>query len=76
MEFDGIMSGIRIRLQETEGRSGKLTICCPLAVMSAARVDFNGNYLRAIETIGEEADRVEIEFINREYFEIALTWKT
>ena len=69
-------TGVMIRLRETEGRSGKLTLSCPQQIESAMRTNFNGDFLQSIEVSPEESAKVEIDFSRFEYFQIKLHWKT
>ncbi|MFK7766736.1 MAG: hypothetical protein AB8B55_05905 [Mariniblastus sp.] len=66
-------SGVQIRLRETEGRKGKLTISCPRDVSGGERVNFAGDFLQSIEVASN--DKIELEFDRFEFFQISIQWK-
>ena len=64
--------GVTLRLQETEGRSGKLNVLLPFAIASAHRQNFLGE---GVETLVDDADGgkrqpVSITFSRHDYFQI------
>ncbi|MEM9413075.1 MAG: hypothetical protein AAGA30_18340, partial [Planctomycetota bacterium] len=63
--------GIRMRLQETEGRSGKLRISCPFEINSAARTNLLGEKVFDMELDGDSAS---CEFLGFQFFQIEMTW--
>ncbi len=67
------LKGLQIRLKETEGRGGKMTIRCPRNLESAARTNFDGESIRPLE-IDDAKDRVAVDFAGFEYFQISLIW--
>ncbi len=68
-------SGVRIRLRETEGRKGKLTIRCPQPIANAERINFSQDFLQAIHIVPEQANKIDVEFGSFDYFQIAIYWK-
>ncbi len=70
---DGQVSGVSMRLQETEGRSGKLTISCPNELASARCVNFQRELKRSMEVMGRKAN---VNFSPNELFQVELNWQT
>ena len=72
----GNMTGVLIRMRETEGRAGKLQVTCPLKVERAQRENFLAEIIRPIELEPAEPDKVPVEFSGYEAFQISITWAT
>ena len=70
----GKLTGVSMRLQETEGRAGELKIRCPRPVSNAARNNFDGGFVRAIDVDAKEKDIIPIEFHSNELFQISIYW--
>lgn len=69
------LTGVQIRLRETEGRAGNLNLRCCRNIQSAERVNFSGDFLRA-EKVDDSKDKLPIEFAGWDYFQIKLNWET
>jgi alpha-mannosidase len=64
--------GVRIRLNETQNRGGKLAVTTPFAVARCARVDFVGK----VDSTGSVEDgKATFEFAANEYFEVEIYWQ-
>jgi alpha-mannosidase len=68
------LTGVQIRLRETEGRAGKLNLRCCRNIESAQRVNFSGDFLRAQE-VDDSKDKLPIEFVGWDYFQIKINWE-
>jgi hypothetical protein len=69
------VTGMQIRLRETEGRSGKLMLRCPGEVESADHVNLLGEQQRSIELDADRTDCVPIDFVAHDYLQISIHWK-
>jgi hypothetical protein len=75
-DAEASMTGVLIRMAETEGRAGKLKITCPLNVQRAQRENFLAEIIRSIELEPAEPDKVPVEFSGYEAFQISIIWAT
>ena len=73
---DGTLAGVLIRMRETEGRSGKLTLRCPRPIESAERITFSGKPLEPIGVSSTPSHQVVTEFHAFDHFQISLHWKS
>ena len=69
------LTGVYVRLRETEGRAGKLTINCCRKLKSAEKVNFSGDFLRGQE-LDKAKSKLSIQFVAWDYFQIKLNWET
>lgn len=68
-------TGIQIRLRETEGRSGKLSIRCPRPIASGDQVNFVGKVLQSLLVAEDDPAKLILEFGRFDYFQILIRWK-
>ncbi len=66
------ISGVQIRCRETEGRAGQLTIRCLLPIVSAARVNLAGVFLRALDLESTLPNQATVEFSGNECFQVSI----
>ncbi len=70
---DGQVSGVRLRLLETQNRSGQVTITAPFEIQKAAQTDFTGKLVND----GKIADgNAVFDFVANAYFQVELIWRT
>jgi len=69
--LDGKLVAVRLRLQETEGRAGRLHISTPLTLEKAERQNLLGHTVAALK-IDDDRHRVGIEFSRHDFFEVEL----
>ncbi len=69
------LTAVRLRLQETEGRSGRLHISTPHQIEKVVRQNLLGQDDTEL-TLDESAHRVGIDFCNHDFFQIQLTFAT
>jgi alpha-mannosidase len=67
----GFANGVRVRLKETEGRSGTARIQCGRPIGRAVRVRLDGEVASELTVVGGDA---EFGFVGHEYFQIELRW--
>ncbi len=70
-----LLTGVHVRLRETEGRAGKLTIACCRKLKTAEKVNFSGDFLRTQE-LDTAADKLSVQFVAWDYLQIKLNWET
>ena len=68
-------TGVQIRLRETEGRSGTLTVRCPRAIATGEQVNFNGDFYRSLDVAEDDDTKLSVEFGRFDYFQISIHWK-
>ena len=68
-------TGIQIRLRETEGRPGKLSIRCPRPVASADMVNLAGEFIRTLEVADDDPSKFFVEFGRSDFFQVTVRWK-
>jgi hypothetical protein len=68
---DGKLVAVRLRLQETEGRAGRLQISTPLRLTKVERQDVRGNANLVLE-IDADMHRVGLEFSQHDFFQVEL----
>ncbi len=69
LDAQGSVVGVTMRLQESEGRAGDLTISCPHRVSSAKRIDLLGESLFDLKT---DRDAVHVGFLAFQFFQVAI----
>jgi hypothetical protein len=69
---DLLLEGFQVRCQETEGRSGELTITCVQPLTSAALVNGTGRFLRALRHDPEKPNQLSYHFNCFESFQIRI----
>ena len=67
--------GVKIRLRETEGRAGALTVRCPRSIAAAERVKFSGESVQSLELVEGNDSSLIVEFGRHDYFELIIRWK-
>ncbi len=63
--------GVRMRLQETQGRSGELSITCPFTLTSARRMNLRG---KTLVDLPVDIDRAFCRFSEFQLFQVELRW--
>jgi alpha-mannosidase len=71
----GQWAGVKLRLRETEGRDGVLTVRCPRAIGAVERVKFSGESIRSLALAEDSDSSFIIEFGRNDYFEVLIRWK-
>ena len=72
---DDQWSGVQLRLRETEGRAGTLSIRCPQPIASGERVNFGGDFLQSLKVAQDDDTKLELEFGRFDYLQISIHWK-
>ena len=72
LDASGKLTGITLRLQETEGRSGELKIACPFDVEQATRTNLLGEVLFEL---GSEQEVVNCSFLAFQYIQLEIRKK-
>lgn len=79
-QADPAWIGVRIRLRETSNRAGLLSIRTPQRIQAAERTDFRGEPIEQLPQHAEgsqtEPNRLDIPFIQNDYFQVAIYWKS
>jgi alpha-mannosidase len=73
LAVEGRAAGVRVRLQETEGRRAELVLRCFRPVASAHKVDFLGGLQSELPT---EGDQVTVELGPREWAQVEATFSS
>ena len=68
-------TGVSIRLRETEGRSGQLTVSCPNPARSAERTSLAGDFISSLDVDQEDRSKVQVDFGRFEFLQIKIHWK-
>lgn len=68
----GRCSGLQLRIQETEGRSGDLQIGLPFPIMAARRTNFLGDTIAELEY---NRDQVVCKFTAFQLFQVEVCWQ-
>ncbi len=66
--------GVQIRMRETVGRAGKLTLRCPVPIAKAERTSLSGEFIQTVPIDESKAEYAIIDFEAWEYFQIAIRW--
>lgn len=66
---DGQLAGIKLRLQESEGRPGELTIRCPFKIGTAVRIKLSDEEICELQ---HDQDSVQCNFLAYQYFQIEI----
>lgn len=74
-EKDERWSGVQLRLRETEGRAGTLSIRCPQPIASGERVNFGGDFLQSLKVASDDDTKLELDFGRFDYLQISIHWK-
>lgn len=67
--------GVKLRLRETEGRDGALTVRCPRGIGTVERVKFSGESIQSVALAKGSDSSFIIEFGRNDYFEVLIRWK-
>lgn len=67
--------GVKVRLRETEGRTGALTVRCPRTIATVERVKFSGESVQALGLVEGSDSSFTVEFGRNDYFEVLIRWK-
>ena len=67
--------GVKLRLRETEGRAGTLTVRCPRPIGAAERVKFSGETVQSLGLAEGSESSFTVEFGRNDYFEVLIQWK-
>jgi len=67
--------GVKVRLRETEGRAGALTVRCPRSIAAAERVRFSGETVQSLGLVEGSDSSFIVEFCRHDYFEVIIRWK-
>jgi alpha-mannosidase len=70
----GQFTGVQIRVKETEGRSGQLTIRCPRSIAHAAEQNFLGEIQRKIPIDDAFMDQITFDFAGNKLIQIQIDW--
>jgi alpha-mannosidase len=66
--------GVQIRMRETLGRPGRLTLRCPHPIATAERRSLAGESLQTVPVDESNAEHAIVDFAAWEYFQIAIRW--
>ena len=66
---------MKLRLRETEGRAGTLTVRCPRPIGAAERVKFSGETVQSLGLAEGSESSFTVEFGRNDYFEVLIQWK-
>ncbi len=64
------LSGVQLRMKETEGRAGKLTITMSQPIRAASRVSLVGDFLRKLDRDDAQPNAASVEFSGNEFFQV------
>ena len=67
--------GVKLRMRETEGREGTLTVRCPRSIAKVERIKFSGESVQALGLVEGSDSSFTVEFGRNDYFEVLIRWK-
>ena len=67
--------GVKLRMRETEGRNGALTVRCPRSIATAERIKFSGESVQSLGLEEGNDSIFTVEFGRNDYFEVLIRWK-
>ena len=67
--------GVKLRLRETEGRAGSVTVRCPRPIVTVERIKFSGELVQSLGLAEGSDSSFVSEFGRHDYFEILIRWK-
>ena len=68
-------SGVRLRIKETEGRNGELSIRCPHEIDSGQKETLANDFLQSYEVSNDEPTKLKLEFGRYDFFQLSIHWK-